>query len=158
MLIKYVDGHRDFWSDYRDYCKHSDMCTCYDQNKTPEEDIVAKTPEEQIAELKSAIEQANNAIVQLKKKIRFGVEPSGGSIIKFEKRYNGSLSTKYTYAALREGQTWYLTGTGSSGTKSYTWDELKKFIGDGKAWNMTVKEQIPDGRAVVGYNQGGEAW
>lgn len=106
---------------------------------------VTKTPEEMIAELKASITDAEKAIKDLQKKVRFGVQPSGGSIIKFEKVFDRG-GNKYTYAAIREGVFWYLSGGSYPSKRNYTWEDLKAFIGDGKAWIMTVKEQVPDGR------------
>lgn len=71
---------------------------------------------------------------------RFSVEPSGGSILKFEKRFDLS-GTPYLYAAMRVGAKWYVTGP--TGPSSYTWSQLKEFVGDSKAWIARNLEEIP---------------
>lgn len=160
MNVTYYDDHRYWWSKWGVPNKwvHSPLCTKCMDNKDLSWSVekkewvsVVKSPEDQIAELKSSIAEAEKVIKDLQKKVRFGIEPSGGSIIKFEKQYGGKASQKYTYAALRYGNDWFLSGTGAAAARSYSWEDLKKFIGDGKSWIMTVKEQVPDGRVVQSW-------
>lgn len=68
---------------------------------------------------------------------RFEKEPESGSVIRFTKRY--TLSGRgYSFAALRIGPRWYITGSrNSSSARTGNWmtfEELVEFIGDGKAW------------------------
>lgn len=97
-----------------------------------------------LEELKEQTAATHRQIERLKRQARFGVEPSGGSIIKFEKKYArvGGWDT-YTYAALRVGQLWYLTGSGRGVNNPMSWTELKDFIGDGKMWTPRNYEQAP---------------
>ena len=87
----------------------------------------------------SAAERKIKTLEGLKRE-RFVVEPSGGSILKFEKRF-GSATTPYLYAAMRVGAKWYVTG--ATGASSYTWEALKSFIGDSRVWVARNLEEIP---------------
>lgn len=91
------------------------------------------------------LKEAQENLLKVRQNARFGTEPSGGSILKFEKWYtrSGGIREKYTYAALRVGQLWYLTGSDRSMHASMTWNELKKFIGDGKSWAPRNYELLP---------------
>lgn len=77
---------------------------------------------------------------------KWGKEPSNGAMFKIEKKFS-SLGTapKYSYAALKANGVWYLTGTGNDGTKSYSWEALKKFAGQySRVWRLTVAEELLD--------------
>lgn len=77
---------------------------------------------------------------------KWGKEPSNGAMFKIEKKFS-SLGTapKYSYAALKANGMWYLTGTGNDGTKSYSWEALKKFAGQySRVWRLTVAEELLD--------------
>lgn len=87
------------------------------------------------------LKEAQENLRKVKQNSRFGIQPSGGSILKFEKKYSGG---NYYFAALRFGQRWYLTSTSDYPHSSpMTWDELKTFIGNGKCWSPRNYELLP---------------
>lgn len=53
-------------------------------------------------------------------------EPKPGSVITFSRTYVGSRTT-YEYAALRVGDTWYITGA-TCPRNGFTWGALLQFI------------------------------
>jgi hypothetical protein len=95
-----------------------------------------QTAERKIAEAKAVLAKAHEDLQKAKRNTRFGVEPSNGSILKFEKRYNnfGSLSSPYYFAAIRIGGQWYITSDANPNQRRMSWEELKSYIGDGKVW------------------------
>ncbi len=100
--------------------------------------------ERKIQEAKSALVQAHEELQKAKRKTRFGVEPSNGSILKFEKKYNRNDSKSYYFAAIRVGGLWYLTSSSAYITSSpMSWAQLKTFIGDSKVWVPRNYDQMP---------------
>lgn len=110
------------------------MKLSYVSSSLYESETPVQEAERRIREAQRALNLAQNDLQKAKKYQRFPNEPRNGSVIKFEKRYNGPSSTPYYFAALRVGGEWFLTGTGSSSSAPKTWQELKDFIGDGKFW------------------------
>lgn len=101
--------------------------------------------ERKLKEAQDQVEAGKRVVERLKKEARFGTQPSGGSIIKFEKTYGTVRGLKrYTYAALRVGDWWYTTGTEDSHPEKFTWEQLKDYIGNGKMWIPRNYEQAPD--------------
>lgn len=98
---------------------------------------------QKIKDAQAAVEKATKKLEELLKPKRFYSQPAPGTMIKFIKRYYGG-GTSYNYVALRVGSVWVLTGTGATAQKSYEWDELVKFIGNSRAWYLTVREEIPN--------------
>lgn len=118
------------------------VCDSFDILWKDEGDMVTKNDE--INALKSQIADMERKISKLELG-RMGKEPANGTVFKIEKRYSRSSGTSYTFAAIRAGGLWYLTGTGADGTKSYTWETLKAFIGQySRVWMMTAKEELVD--------------
>jgi multidrug efflux pump subunit AcrA (membrane-fusion protein) len=101
-----------------------------------ESETAVQTAERKIAEAKAVLAKAHEDLQKAKRNTRFGVEPSNGSILKFEKRYNnfGSLSSPYYFAAIRIGGQWYITSDANPTQRQMSWEELKSYIGDGKVW------------------------
>lgn len=77
---------------------------------------------------------------------RFPQEPESGSVIRFTKRYTAN-GRGYSFAALRVGPRWYITGSRSSSSARpggwMSFDELVEFIGDGKAWVSQGWTEVP---------------
>jgi hypothetical protein len=101
------------------------------------------TKTEEIAKLKAEAVKLAAKIEKLELG-RWGKEPANGSVYKIERRFerNGS---GYTYAAVKAGGFWYLTGTRSEALKALTWDELKTWAGKySRVWAMTAREELVD--------------
>lgn len=117
------------------------VCRAFDVHWEKEGDMVTKNVK--IDQLKQQIESLK-AQVELLELGRMGKEPANGSVFKIEKRYQ-KYSAGYTFAAIKADGFWYLTGTGNDGTKRYTWEELKKFIGNySRVWEMTSRKELVD--------------
>lgn len=102
------------------------------------------TSKEQIAKLKAEIDKLNQQVVKLELG-RMGKEPANGTVLKIEKRFSAASSDKYSYAAIKAAGSWFLTGTSGSGTKIYTWEELKTFIGKySRVWLMAPSKEFVD--------------
>lgn len=121
-----------------------DDTVSYVNSSRYESETPIQEAERKIQEAKDALAQAHEELQKAKRSTRFGVEPSNGSILKFEKKYDRYDSKAYYYAAIRAADKWYLTSTNGYATDSpMTWDELKKFIGDGKCWKPRNMELLP---------------
>lgn len=121
-----------------------DGSVSYVNSSRYESETSLQEAERRLKEYKEMVQAAQNRVTRLKKEARFGEQPSTGSIIKFEKRYNGvGCSKAYYYAALRVGNLWYLTSSGGVNTPK-SWEELKQFIGDSKMWTPKNYVQAPD--------------
>lgn len=116
------------------------VCDSFDIVWKDEGDMVTKN--EEIKKLQDQIAIMQKQLVKLELG-RMGKEPANGSVFKIEKRFSKSGGTTYAYAAIRAGGLWYLTGTGVAGSKVYTWEQLKTFIGEySRVWVMTAKEEL----------------
>lgn len=101
------------------------------------------TKEEELNLLKDQMKALDKKIEKLEYG-RWGKEPANGSMFKIEKSYS-SGGQKYAFVALKAGGLWYLTGTGTEGTKSYTWEGLKTVAGKyARVWRLTVAEELLD--------------
>lgn len=115
------------------------ICDSFDIVWKDEGDMVTKNDEinalkSQIADLTKKLEKVEHG--------RMGKEPANGTVFKIEKRFSSS-GPKYSYAAIRADGMWYLTGTSGAGIRSYTWEGLKKFVGDySRVWAMNPKEEL----------------
>lgn len=107
------------------------------------ESKMAKAHQDAIAALERLREMA--ALYQ-----RFETEPESGTVIRFSKQFGNGR--KYSYAALRVGRFWYITGNmnlirGSiSNVRSngaVTFEALIEFIGDSKAWVSSGWTEVP---------------
>lgn len=106
-----------------------------------EGDMVTKNDE--INALRSQVAQLTKKLEKLEHG-RMGKEPANGTVFKIEKRYD-KFGKGYFFAAIRAENLWYLTGAGVDGSKSYTWEALKKFIGPySRVWAMTAREELVD--------------
>ena len=117
------------------------VCDSFDISWKDSGDMLTKT--EEIAKLRAEAEKLNARIQKLELG-RWGKEPANGSVFKIERRFerNGS---GYTYAAVRAGGLWYLTGTRGEALKAQTWEELKRWAGQySRVWTLTVKEELVD--------------
>lgn len=73
---------------------------------------------------------------------RFPSEPPDGSIVKWTGVHgSGRNRQEYTYAALRIGDTWYITGT--QGRATLSWGEVRESIGTKPCWLATEFAEIP---------------
>lgn len=128
----YVEGATDL-----EQLKHA--CESFGISWKDEGDMVTKNDEinalkSQIADLQKKLERVELG--------RMGKEPANGTVFKIEKRYQ-KYGTGYYFSAIRAEGFWYLTGTGSDGSKRYDWEGLKKFIGEhSRVWAMTAKEEL----------------
>ncbi len=115
------------------------VCNSFDIAWKDEGDMVTKTDEinalkSQIADLTKKLEKVEHG--------RMGKEPANGTVFKIEKRFS-SGGPKYSYAAIRADGMWYLTGTTGAGIRDYTWEGLKKFVGEySRVWVMNPKEEL----------------
>jgi hypothetical protein len=109
----------------------------------PESTVIHYETETRLQAAQRKLKEAQEELTKVKRETRFGVEPSGGSILKFEKRYNGLASQVYYFAAIRYGNRWYLTASGTYPKSPMTWEELTEFIGDGKCWKPRNMELLP---------------
>lgn len=117
------------------------VCNSFDIVWKEEGDMVTKN--EEIAKLQADIAKLTQKVEKLQLG-RMGKEPANGTVFKIEKRYQ-KTGAGYVFAAVRAGGFWYLTGTGVDGSRQYTWETLKKFIGDySRVWTMTAKEELVD--------------
>ena len=146
----YVCGTEEFiLSDFTTRTYHPffddnrDDIVSYVNSSRYESETPIQEAERKIQEAKAALAQAHENLQKAKRSTRFGVEPSGGSILKFEKRYNGLASQVYYFAAIRYGNKWYLTASGTYPKSPMTWEELTEFIGDGKCWKPRNMELLP---------------
>lgn len=100
----------------------------------------SETPlEEAERKLREFQEMSNiqaNKVARLRREEKFGFQPDAGSVIQFEKQYDGPNSVKYHFAAIRFGNAWYLTTSGVYHAGPMSWEKLTEFIGDGKWWKM----------------------
>lgn len=93
------------------------------------------------SKLAAARKAAEDALITLRDLAavhqRFAAEPNLGSVIQFTKRYTAG-GKGYSFAALRAGAGWYITGARSSSSAGagnrMTFEALVEFIGDSKAW------------------------
>lgn len=117
------------------------VCRSFNIVWKDEGDMVTKNVE--LANLKAELAKVQAKIDKLEYG-RLGKEPANGTVFKIEKRFD--IGGKgYQYAAIRAGGMWYVTGTAGAGTKQYTWEELKTFIGKySRVWSMTVREELVD--------------
>lgn len=77
---------------------------------------------------------------------RFGGEPGDGSVIKFEHEFDAvgrAGETVYTYAAIRKGSRWYVSGRPLDSRGGVKWSELLEFIGEGRAWIAETWREAP---------------
>jgi hypothetical protein len=85
-------------------------------------------------------QQAMKSMEQLRKLENMSDEPDNNpAILYFEKWF--PASRKYSYAAIKAGSKWYLTG---KNTKAYTWEELWEFLSTGvdEVWLVTDLELL----------------
>lgn len=116
------------------------FCDSFDIVWKDEGDMVTKNDE--INALKSKIAELNSKVEKLEYG-RMGKEPANGTVLKIERRY-AENGPKYVFAAIRGGGLWYLTGT-NYGTKSYTWEALKTFVGEhSRVWLMGASKEFVD--------------
>jgi len=117
------------------------VCDSFDIVWKEEGDMITKN--EEIAKLQAEIAKLNAKVTKIQHG-RWGVEPANGSVFKIERRYERN-GTGYTFAAVKAGGLWYLTGTKSESAHSYTWEELKAWAGKySRVWKMTVAEELVD--------------
>lgn len=117
------------------------VCRSFDIVWKDEGDMVTKNVE--LANLKAELNKIQSKIDKLEYG-RLGKEPSNGTVFKIEKRFEAG-GKGYQYAAIRASGLWYLTGTGATSNRYYTWEELKTFIGKySRVWAMTVREELVD--------------
>lgn len=101
------------------------------------------TKNEEIALLKAEIGKLTAKLEKVEHG-RWGKEPANGSVFKIERRFE-ARGAGYTYAAVRAGGLWYITGTRGDAMKQYTWEELKAWAGKySRVWKMTVVEELVD--------------
>lgn len=97
----------------------------------------------EIALLKTEVDKLNAKIKKLQFG-RFGEEPSNGAVFKIERRFE-QYGKGYTYAAVRAGGSWFLTGTRGDAVKEMSWEQLKTWAGKySRVWKMTVAEEMVD--------------
>lgn len=117
------------------------VCDSFDISWKDSGDMLTKS--EEIAKLRAEAVKLNARIEKLELG-RWGKEPANGSVFKIERRFERN-GAGYTYAAVRAGGSWYLTGTRGDAVKAMTWDELKRWAGQySRVWTMTVKEELVD--------------
>ena len=71
-----------------------------------------------------------------------------GTIITFQKKFNPTAPTIYTYAAIKVHNRWYTTGG-----KSYTWEILLTFLSEGVT-QVRVVTAMDDQSELFGINNG----
>jgi hypothetical protein len=100
-----------------------------------ESETAVQTAERKIAEAKAVLAKAHEDLQKAKRNTRFGIQPSNGSILKFEKKFGAYGGPKtYYYGAIRANDLWYITGSDRYQHSPMTWKGLQEFIGDGKVW------------------------
>lgn len=114
-----------------------------DKIKKQKEEYALAAKNVQIAEINKQIDELKKQLEKLEHG-RLGREGANGTVLKIEKRFD-SKGKGYAYAAIRADGEWYLTGVGFAGTRKYTWEELKSFIGKySRVWAMTAREELID--------------
>lgn len=117
------------------------VCDSFDIVWKDEGDMVTKNDE--INALRSKIAELNAKVEKLEYG-RMGKEPANGTVLKIEKRFSEN-GPKYVYAAVRANGLWFLTGTVGAGTKEYTWETLKEFVGKySRVWLMGASKEFVD--------------
>lgn len=91
------------------------------------------------AKRRFAAAQAELRDAERRTRQRFGSEPDVGTVLTFQKRFDGAQP--YWYAAIRTPVGWYLTGRQ---VESMDWRALCDFIGDGQCAVATEWEKLPD--------------
>lgn len=106
-----------------------------------ETETAVQTAERVLREAEKALAEAKANEKQAKQRMRFGLQPSNGAVIKFQKQYDhgGKL---YDFVALRTNGAWYLTQSNGFTKSPMLWQELKDFIGDGAAWTFTANRAL----------------
>jgi hypothetical protein len=62
---------------------------------------------------------------------RFGNDDfEEGAVITFDKQFHGPDSKTWTYAGVKVGNLWYLTGSGRH-PNCFSWDDLVRFLSEG---------------------------
>jgi hypothetical protein len=121
--------------------KLKDVCSSFGIVWRNEGDMLTKT--EEIAKLKAEAVKLAAKIEKLELG-RWGKEPANGSVFKIERRYE-RFGTGYTFAAVKAGGLWYITGTKAESNRSYNWEELKTWAGKySRVWAMTAREELVD--------------
>lgn len=106
------------------------------ETETPVQQAQRLLRDAQEALAKAEADEAKKA-----KNTRFGtVAPPSGSVIKFRKTYDPG-GKQYQFAALNYQGSWFLTQSNGFTNSPMTWDELTDFIGDGRAWLMTLRSE-----------------
>ncbi len=110
-----------------------------------ESETPVQTAERKIAEAKAVLALAHEELQKAKRNTRFGIEPSNGSILKFEQKKFGAYGglKTYYYGAIRANDLWYITGSDRNQHSAMTWKELQSFIGDGKVWTPRNYDLMP---------------
>jgi len=101
-----------------------------------ETETAVQAAERRVREAEKALADARDNEKRANQLMRFGLEPRNGAVIKFQKQYDRS-GVVYDFVALRTNGSWYLTQSNGFTKSPMSWLELKDFIGDGNAWNMT---------------------
>lgn len=146
--VKKIGYYNPFWEQAVNEWISEQPCQIEDRwekeaRELREREQALKAKNVQIAEINRQIDDLKKQLEKLEHG-RMGKEGANGTVLKIEKRFEPG-GKGYCYAAIRADGEWYLTGIGYAGTKKYTWEELKAFVGrHSRVWAMTAREELVD--------------
>jgi hypothetical protein len=116
----------------------------YVESSNYESETAVQAAQRKIAELHKALNLAQAELKKAEAPVRnFGDEFwNNGTVLKFDKQYNGVGSTIYTFAAIKADEMWFITSSPQFRKGPFTTQQLKDFIGNNRCWVMFTSREI----------------